>query len=246
MIDDVEDGRHHGQLAVEAEQQRDQPEMADGRVGQQPLQVVLEDRDVGAEQQGGEAGRPDDPEPGLGPRHHRPEARHQEHAGLHQGRRMQVGRHRGRSRHGVRQPEMERELRALGQGAEQDEDQRRQVERMRPDPVARGQHEVEVVAADDVAQDQNAGEQAQPAGGGDGQRHAGTVARGRRVVPVADQQEGEEAGQLPEEGQLDQVAGKHHAGHGPHEGEQEREEARHRIFRRHVVSRVEHHESADA
>ena len=37
--------------AVEAEQQRDQAEMADGRIGEQPLQVVLEDRDVGAEQQ---------------------------------------------------------------------------------------------------------------------------------------------------------------------------------------------------
>ena len=34
----------------EAEQHRDQAEMADGRVGQQRLQVVLEQGDAGAEQ----------------------------------------------------------------------------------------------------------------------------------------------------------------------------------------------------
>ena len=190
---------------------------------------------------------PDDPEPGVGARQRRPQPRQQEHAGLHQRGRMQIGRDRRRRRHGVRQPEVERELRALGQGAEQDEDQRRQVERMRRGcgrPTA--STAVEVVAADDVAEHQHAGEQAEPAGGGDGQRHARAVARGRGVVPVADQQEGEEAGQLPEEDELDQVAGEHHARHGAHEGEQEREEARHRVFGRHVVARVEHHERADA
>ena len=80
------------------------------------------------------------------------------------------------------------------------------------------------------------------AGGGDDQRHARAVARRGVVVPVADQQEREEAGQLPEEDQLDQVARQHHAQHRAHEGEQEREEARHRVGRRHVVARVEHQE----
>ena len=36
---------------------RDQPEMADGRIGEQPLQVVLEDREEGAEQKRA-SGRP--------------------------------------------------------------------------------------------------------------------------------------------------------------------------------------------
>jgi hypothetical protein len=47
-------------------------------------------------------------------------------------------------------------------------------------------------------------------------------ARASAVVPVADQQEREQAGQLPEEHQLHQVAGQHHAQHGAHEGQEER------------------------
>ena len=43
VVHDVEDRRDHGERAVEPEQQRDQPEVADGRIGQQALQVVLED-----------------------------------------------------------------------------------------------------------------------------------------------------------------------------------------------------------
>ena len=46
----------------EAEQQGDQAEMADRRIGQQALQVVLEHRDQGAEQQRREAGVADDPD----------------------------------------------------------------------------------------------------------------------------------------------------------------------------------------
>ena len=65
-------------------------------------------------------------------------------------------------------------------------------------------------------------------------------------MPVADQQEGEEARQLPEEDELDQVARQHDAEHRAHEREQEREEARHRIGGGHVVARVEHHQEADA
>ena len=42
--------------AVQAEQQRDQAEMADRRVGEQALEVLLEDRDVGAEHERDEPG----------------------------------------------------------------------------------------------------------------------------------------------------------------------------------------------
>jgi hypothetical protein len=65
-------------------------------------------------------------------------------------------------------------------------------------------------------------------------------------MPVADQEEGKEACQLPEEDELDQVAGQHDPEHRAHEGEQEREEPRHRVFRRHVVARIKHHQEADA
>ena len=116
------------------------PEMADGRIGEQPLQVVLEDRDEGAEQEREQAGRADEPEPLVGSGQHRPQPRQQEYAGLHHRRRVQVGRHRRRRRHRVRQPEVKRKLRALRQRAEQDEDERREVERMRADRGAGREH----------------------------------------------------------------------------------------------------------
>ena len=134
----------------------------------------------------------------------------------------------------------------LVRAPKQDQDQGRQVQAAGADLIARGQHLVEVVASDDVPDQQDADKQAQPAGGRDRQRHARAVAGAGVVMPVADEQEREQAGQLPEEDQLDQVAREHDAQHGAHEGEQEREEARHRILGRHVVARVEHDQEADA
>ena len=51
VVHDVEDAGDDGERRVEPEQQRDEPEVADRRVGEQALEVVLEDRDEGAEQQ---------------------------------------------------------------------------------------------------------------------------------------------------------------------------------------------------
>ncbi|MCY1433400.1 hypothetical protein D9M71_494270 [compost metagenome] len=62
----VEDVKHCGycrQRAVEAQQQGDQAQVADGRVGQQALEVILEHGRVGAQQQGACPGAADDPEP---------------------------------------------------------------------------------------------------------------------------------------------------------------------------------------
>jgi hypothetical protein len=77
----------------------------------------------------------------------------------------------------MRQPEVERELRALGERAEQDEDQRRKVQRMRSDTIARAEKPVEVVTADDAPEEQRPGEKAQPARRGDHERDARPVAR---------------------------------------------------------------------
>ena len=125
-----------------------------------------------------------------------------------------------------------------------DQDQRRQIPGMRADQVAGGQHDIQIVAADDVPQHQHAGQQAQAAGRRDDQRHARAAARIRAVIPVGDQHEGREAGQLPEHHELDQIAREHHAEHRAHEGQKEREKARHRILRRHVVARVQHDQRA--
>ncbi len=220
--------------------------MADGRVGQQPFHVVLEDREEGTEQQRDDAGPADQPGPFGRAAQRWPQADQQEHAGLDHRGRVQVGRYRRRRGHRMGQPEVERELRALGQRAQRHQDQGRQVQRMGADLVAGGEHRIELVAANDVAQDQYAGEQAQAAGGGDGERHARTAAGIVTVLPIADQEEGREAGEFPEHHQLDQVAGQDHAHHRAHECQHVGIEARHRIFLGHVVARVQDHQEANA
>ena len=246
VVQDVEHRGQGGGVAVEAEQQGDQAQVRQRGIGQQALQVVLEKGRPCADQQRGEPGAADHPEPGVGARQHRPETRQQEHAGLHQGGRMQVGRHRRRGGHGLRQPEVERELRALGERAQQHQHQHRQIQRMGADLVACRQDDVEVVAADDVAHQQQPGQQAQAAHAGHQQRIAGAAAGVLAVVPVADQQEREQAGQFPEKRQHHQVARQHHAGHRAHEGQHEGVEPGHRVFRRKVVAGIQRHQRADA
>jgi len=245
VVHGVEDRGDRRERAADAQQQRDQAEVAEGGVGEQALEVVLEDRHEGAEQQRDQAGAADQPRPLGRAGQHRPQAGEQEHAGLDHGGRVQVRRHRRGCGHRARQPEVERELRALGERAQRDQHQHGAVPGMRADQLARGEHAVELVAAGDLAHHQDPGEQAQPPGDGDDEGHARAAARIGTMVPVADEQERHQAGQLPEHGQLHQVAREHDAQHRAHEGEEEREEARYRIRRRHVVARVQHHQQAD-
>ena len=219
--------------------------MADGRIGEQSFQVLLEDRRPGTQDQRDQPDAGDDQIPRLAPRQHGPQPDQQEHACLHHRRRMEVGRNRRGRRHRVGQPEVERELRALGERADQDEDQRRQVEAARADPVPGGEHRIEIIAPDDLSDQENPDEQAQPARCRDDQRHAGRAARAFVLVPIADEEERGEAGQFPEKSQLHEVPRKDQREHRAHEGEQEREEARDRIARRHVVARIDHHQQAD-
>ena len=137
VIDDVEQRRHRAQRRADAQQQGDQAEVAHCRVGEQALQIVAEDRLVGAERERHHTHRGDRVEPGVRPRQHRIQAGEQEDAGLHHGGGVQIGRHRRRCSHGARQPEMERELRRLGEGAGQDQRQDRQIQRASSSPLRR-------------------------------------------------------------------------------------------------------------
>jgi len=83
---------------------------------------------------------------------------------------------------------MKRELRALGEGAEQNQNQSRAIKVVRADQAARCEDPVEVVAARDVPEQQHAAKEAEPAGRGDDQRHTCAVAGARILVPIADQQ----------------------------------------------------------
>src|SRR5690606_10081685 len=117
----------------------------------------------------------------------------------------------------VRQPEMEWKLSALREGADQDKEQRRQIKFAFAKQIARGKYPIEVIASDHSSDEENADQQAQPARGGHDQRNTRTAASGLVMVPVADQQEGKEAGELPEEDHLHQVARQHEAEHRAHE-----------------------------
>ena len=218
--------------------------MGDGRIGEQPFEVVLEHGRIAANQQGAQARTAHQPEPGLGAAEHRPQPCQQKNPRLDHGGRVQVRRHGGGRSHRTRQPEVKGELRALGECAHQDQHQRREVQRMRLDFGGRGQHCVQVIAAHDMAEHQHPRQHAQPARAGDRERHAGASPGVFAVVPIPNQQKREQAGQFPEQCDLDQVARQHHAHHGAHEGKEEREEARHRVGRRHVVARIEHHQAA--
>ena len=129
MGDQIEHRRLDRLVRAEAGQHDQQPERADGRVGKHQLEVGLAQRQHGSDDQRRAAEQRQDRLPRRRAAHRRIEPHHQVDAGLHHGRRVQVGRDRGRRLHGVGQPEMERELRRLGEGAAEHEDKRGEVER---------------------------------------------------------------------------------------------------------------------
>ncbi|MNF41157.1 hypothetical protein D3C84_221750 [compost metagenome] len=97
-----------------------------------------------------------------------------------------------------------------------------------------------------MAEEHDPRQQAQTAGTGHHQGHVGAPTGIGAVVPVADQQERKEAGQLPEKHHLNQVAGDHQPEHGTHECQEKGKKAWHRVFRRHVVTRIERYQGTDA
>ena len=102
---------------------------------------------------------------------------------------MEIGADRGRRRHGPGQPEMKGELGRFGKGAEQDQQQGRGVEGVGADQVARLEDDRDPVAADDMAEQQEAGEHGQAAGTGDRQGHLCPLAGLGALMAKAEQQE---------------------------------------------------------
>ena len=200
---------------------------------------MLEQRHAGAHQQGGQAGQADDVEPPLGTGQRRIQTRQQEDPGLDHGRRVQIGRYRCWRRHRVRQPEMERELRRLGEHAQQYQHQRQRIQLVRANRVAGGQHLRQFEATGDVADQQDTGEQRQTTATGDCQRHARALAGIGARTPEANQQERRQAGQLPEHQHQQQIFRQHHTEHGAHEQQQEGEETPHGLGLGQVIARVE-------
>ena len=152
VVDEMKHPGHSRERRADAEQQRDQPQMADGGIGQQSLEVVLEQGDQSAQQQGGQPDPANQPGPFRRTGQGREQPRQQEHARFHHRRRMQIGRYRRRRGHGVGQPEVERELGRFGEGAEQHQRQRGQIERMGADAVAGGEDDRQFITAGDLAE----------------------------------------------------------------------------------------------
>ena len=129
MVQNVQHRGNRRHLDGEAEQHHQQPQLADRGIGQNAFQIVPEQRGPCTEQHGEQPDAGDDTGIEFGPRKHRPQAREQKHAGFHHGGGVQIGAHRRGRGHGVRQPEMERELRGFGKAADQDQDQDHRIKR---------------------------------------------------------------------------------------------------------------------
>ncbi len=168
--------------------------MADGGIGQKTLEIVLEHGGPCTEQQGEHPRAANDIAPFGSAGEYRPETHQQENASFHHGGRVQIGTDGGGGSHGARQPEMERELGALGQGPHQDQAQGWKIERAVLDDVTRGQHDIQIEATGNTAQNHDTGQKAKTAKSRNREGHARAILGGFRVVPVADQKEGEEAG----------------------------------------------------
>ena len=239
VVEHVEDRGHGGQRRAQAHQESDQAQMADGRIGQQTLEVVFEDGDEGREQQGDQARSADQ---GLKPARTRQDgvqAHEQKHTGLDHGGRVQVSRDRRGRGHGVGQPEVKRELRALGERTHQDQQQSWQEHGVRLNLDRFGGQHADLVAAADLTQQHKAPEHGQAATTRDRQSLACAGAGVGPVAPIAHQQEGRNAGQLPEHHQHQEVVRQHHAQHGGHEQHHQAEELGRRIFRGQVVGGIQ-------
>ena len=66
------------------------------------------------------------------------------------------------------------------------------------------------------------------------------------MLPVPDEQKGEETRELPEDQQKQQILGKHDAEHRAHEQQQERIKAAGGILRLQVVARIQNDQEPDA
>ena len=204
---EVEDGD-----AVSADAQRDEheAELRDGRVREHLLDVGLHDRDRRREKRREHADRGDD---GAGLRRMQIDAGQagdQIHAGGHHRRRMNQRGDRRRSRHRVGQPDMQRYLRRLAGGADeqQDADQARRHGGNRP-AHERAIDAVHVQRAERLVEHEHA---QQEAGVADAVGDEGLLARARLVgvlEPEADQQIRREPHAFPSDEQDQQRPAQH-------------------------------------
>ena len=232
---DAHAGHHHHQA-----------ERGDGGIGKHQLQVGLAHGQHRADDERHAAERRQNRHPRRGIAHHRVQPHQQINARLHHGCGVQIGRNRGRRLHGVRQPEMERKLRRLGERTAENQNEGSEIKRALPQYVTAGQQFGKPVRAGDILDRQHAGEQRQTTAAGHHQRLDRGAARGILFMVEADEQEGCNRGQLPEDEQHQQPIGDHHAEHCAHEHEHEGQEPRLLRVALHIAPGIEHDQRSDA
>ncbi len=207
--------------AASAESEEHVAELAQCREGEHALDVQCRERHRRRVERGEAADETDDEEDGLALAHaegdvEREGARDEVDARLDHGRGVNERRHRGRALHGVGQPQVERELRRLADGAAEDQQAgpeqgvlvRQQVGVVEQLAVAEGPERGG--EQDDAQEQENVAEA----------RHHERLLGGRGGaglrVPVPDEEVGAEAHDLPEDEHQEVVVhhdGAEHAGH---------------------------------
>ena len=151
-----------------------------------------------------------------------------------------------RSRHRVRQPEVKRKLRGLGEGPEHDQNDDRRVVRVVCEILLAGHHLPQAESADSLAQDDESGQHRQSARAGYEQSLQGGASGDGVLMRVADEQERGNRGEFPEDEQRDEVVGQHHAEHREHETDEKKSEPAALPVALHVLAGEEENEGADS
>jgi hypothetical protein len=241
--DQVEDA---GDVADRAEPHGDEhvAELADRRVRQDPFDVVLGGGDHRREQRGQRA---DHHHHGLGAAgglEQRVGAGDQEHAGGDHGGGVDQGGHRRGADHGVRQPHVQWDLRALA-GAGQEEQQGDGGGRPTRQPRGAAEDPVEVQAAERGEDQEHRQQEADVADAVGDEGLLGGRRYVRPGVPEADQQVRAEADALPAEEHHQEVLRQHQHQHGGGEQVQPGEVGAAPAVGGHVADRVEVDQRAD-
>ncbi len=257
MSEDVEHGR---QPRPGPEAEHHVTELADRRVGEDLLDVVLDERQECRDDDRDRGDDDDEVDLDIGNREalpeHRIEAGDEEHAGDDHRRRVEQRRDRCRAGHRVGQPGVQRELAALADAGDEQGDGGPQQEalaavtRQRPgrDAADAEPGHAEVLLGPGVGapiEHRRADEQADVADAHGEERLEGRPGVGFFLPPVADEHERAQAHDLPAEDQLDHALGEDHHEHPGGEQRDGGEEVRVAAIAAHVLERVDLHEQGD-
>jgi hypothetical protein len=239
----VEGGGGERQRRADADEGDQEAELADRRVGQQGLQVVLLERDERADDGGREA----DGDEHRGPQRTFSEGGREAHEEIdarldHRGG-VQVGADRSDGDHRVGQPEMERQLRRLRHGPEDHEDARGRGDARVAGPLVDDEDRAQAGRAGVDGEQDEARQECESAAEGDHER--AQRLRCRRGTRASDEEERAERRQLPRDEEDDDVVGEDEQEH--REREQRHEHVERDVAAMAQIARaIGHHHGADA